>query len=218
MKKIFIIIVVIIPFLGMAQNPPNCDLLTIECCTVFDEDENLLELLASNANISEELYSYPGFILLNENGDTIAVETVNYFGIGEGGQPHYLEIVNSFELPFYGTLELYSNFYDSLHCVFPMAIEDGSTNVDEQFSQQEVVQIYPNPFVESIYIDLTQLSQATNCYIKVFQEDGKMAFSQELESDKTFVPISTLGKGNVYLIQVFDGEDRIVATEKLIKH
>jgi hypothetical protein len=217
MKSIFTIITILIPLLSFAQNPPGCDLLTIDCCTVFNEDSDSLELIVSNGNVAEEGYGYPGFILLDDNGDTIAMETVGYFAIGDGPQSHYLDIMNPFELPFTGTLELYSGFYDSLHCVFPIMIE-ATTAIEDEFLIEEIIQIYPNPFKESVYIDLSKLSQAKNCYINVLQEDGKLVFSQKIEQEKTFIPISTLGKGSIYFVQLLDGNGEIIATEKLIKY
>ncbi|MGK0389104.1 MAG: hypothetical protein ACI94Y_001840 [Maribacter sp.] len=218
MKNLFTIITIIIPLLGFAQNPPNCDSLTIDCCVVFDENTDLLELSASNSEFSTELYSYPGFILLNENGDTIAMETVNYFGIGNGPQLHYLNIMNLFELPFTGTLELYSGFYDSLHCVFPIAIEGTTAVVENEFFNEEFIQVYPNPFVELVYIDLKQLPQQNCYYIKVFNEEGKFVFNQKIVDIQSPIPISTLGKGNVYFVQVLDENEKIITTKKLIKY
>jgi len=80
-------------------------------------------LLVEVVNHSGDIFSYPGFILFDAEGDTIAKETVNFFGIGEyqisrlslfpdAGSPSE---VND------GRLELWMLFYDTLVCTFPVS-------------------------------------------------------------------------------------------------
>jgi len=69
-------------------------------------------------NNSVDLFDYPNFILLDTNGDTLAKETVNFFGIG-GDSWHVLRIMDGAVVPtepFYGTLELWTGFTTSLAC------------------------------------------------------------------------------------------------------
>lgn len=73
-------------------------------------------------NNGPELFSYPGFILINNQGDTFAMEMVNFFGIGQESI-HSLEIrpgVMEPEEVFNGVLELHTGFYDSLWCSWPI--------------------------------------------------------------------------------------------------
>ena len=60
-------------------------------------------------------FPYPGFILFNSFGDTIAVENVNLFGIGEESQ-HFLEIQDNVVVTGSMSLQLYTGFYDFLQC------------------------------------------------------------------------------------------------------
>lgn len=65
-----------------------------------------------------EIFDYPGFVLLDTDDDTVAVETVNYFGIGSESL-HLLEVrpgVHDPLINFEGTLQLYSEFYDTFEC------------------------------------------------------------------------------------------------------
>lgn len=74
-------------------------------------------------NFSSTLFDYPGFILLDNNGDTVAIETVNYFGIGGGPQLHTLSIVPGMVPPsgtFVGELQLWTGFYTAQACLFPV--------------------------------------------------------------------------------------------------
>jgi hypothetical protein len=60
---------------------------------IHPDNTNILHLEASN--LSDDIFSYPGFVLYNTVGDTIAKETVNYFGIGWNYQSHDLVLYES---------------------------------------------------------------------------------------------------------------------------
>src|SRR5512145_1261293 len=117
------LIIFMLPELSRSQNIPACDSLVIECCS-FEVSQNTVTLEASN--YSSYLFDYPGFILYNADMDTVAIETVNYYGISTG-QPHWLNIIQPFSLPFNGIFELYVLFYDSLTCTFEVTIPDTVT-------------------------------------------------------------------------------------------
>lgn len=75
-------------------------------------------------NGSSDIFSYPGFILFDANGDTVAVETVDLFGLPEESW-HMLRIPDDVEITdpeFSGTLELWTGFYDSLVCSWPVEV------------------------------------------------------------------------------------------------
>lgn len=75
-------------------------------------------LLVHVFNPTSELFDYPGFILLDANGDTLAKETVNFFGIGAESW-HLLTVQPGAvipEGPFNGTLELWELFYGTFAC------------------------------------------------------------------------------------------------------
>jgi hypothetical protein len=61
-----------------AQNP--CDLIGITDVRydAFSDTAILVQVV----NNSPEIFSYPGFILFDTEGDTLAREQVNFFGIG----------------------------------------------------------------------------------------------------------------------------------------
>ncbi len=69
-------------------------------------------------NNQNEIFDYPGFVLLDANDDTVALEMVNYFGIGQESV-HPLNVRPGVHDPsdnFEGTLHLYSGFYDTFEC------------------------------------------------------------------------------------------------------
>ncbi|MBK6622006.1 MAG: T9SS type A sorting domain-containing protein [Saprospirales bacterium] len=80
-------------------------------------------LLVHVINGSPDIFSYPGFILYNEQGDTIAKETPNFFGIGQE-QVHALTLYPDFsELTEVtdGSLELWILFFDTLVCTYDIS-------------------------------------------------------------------------------------------------
>ena len=76
-------------------------------------------------NFSTTLFDYPNFILFDASGDTLAVETVNFFGIA-GDSWHVLRIVDGAivpEVPFNGRLELWTNFTSAIACTWQNTFE-----------------------------------------------------------------------------------------------
>lgn len=76
-------------------------------------------------NNSNELFDYPGFVLLDMNGDTLAKETVNFFGIGLDNY-HTLTIQPGAVFPF-GTssyvLHLWTHFYEEQACTWQLNVD-----------------------------------------------------------------------------------------------
>lgn len=99
--------------------PTDCDSLDIMSIHwgVFSTGQ----LVVTAANASSDLFDYPGFVMLDPGGDTIAKETVNYFGIGVGPQEHILDVVDGTLIDgnaLQGQLHLWSNFYTEAECQF----------------------------------------------------------------------------------------------------
>ena len=63
----------------------------------------------------DNIFSYPGFILFNSFGDTIAIENVNYYGITEQ-TAHILQIQENAIITSDVSLQLHTGFYDYLQC------------------------------------------------------------------------------------------------------
>ncbi|HPE54860.1 MAG TPA: T9SS type A sorting domain-containing protein [Bacteroidales bacterium] len=148
MFKQLLLLLALLPITLFAQNMPACDSLLIECCD-FNLTENSMIITAENQ--SSVLFDYPGFVILDANEDTIASETVNYFGIGWGPQQHTLSIYNAPELPFSGTLKLYTWFYESLSCTFDIIIPDTTLNNTSSHNKNDI-NIYPNPCNDQLWI------------------------------------------------------------------
>ncbi len=128
------------------QNLPACDSLVIDCCSFNPPGSD--SLMITVTNFSSVLFDYPSFVLLDMNMDTIAVETVNYFGIGSNPQTHYMNLVAPLVLPFSGYLNLNTLFNSSLACTFPIIIPDTTTGLADDIPDN-TLQLYPNPLAVS---------------------------------------------------------------------
>lgn len=101
---------------------PNCtdlDLISVQWATFSD---TAINVNVSNASIG---FDYPGFILFDANGDTLAKETVELFAIGEESW-HSLRIHPDADVPsgaFTGRLELWTGFYNDLACTWEQSFD-----------------------------------------------------------------------------------------------
>ena len=125
----------------------SCDSIQISNVNYTPDSLNQISLMASNANL--DIISYPGFVLLNDIGDTVAKEIVNYFGIGFFPQQHFLQAYQPISNPFAGTIELHSWFYDSLRCVFPFILD---TTLHDLNRKSDFISIYPNPTSDILHV------------------------------------------------------------------
>ena len=158
--------------------------------------------MASNANL--DIISYPGFVLLNDIGDTMAKEVVNYFGIGYFPQPHFLQVYQPISNPFAGTIELHSMFYDSLICIFPFILD---TTLYSSNKQLESISVYPNPTNDMLFVK--GIDEEFE-YV-VFDLGGK----QLLSGVGNPISISNLKKGSYYI--TITSKNKIYS-EQIIKH
>ncbi len=106
-----------LPLQVISQSP--CDLFYIDDIRYHPFNDSFL--LVQAVNQSNDIFSYPGFILYHPNGDTLAVEAVNFFGIGGTHVAQLRILSNTGNEVDDGVLELWTGFYDSLACIFPVS-------------------------------------------------------------------------------------------------
>jgi hypothetical protein len=98
-----------------AQNV--CDELNLVSIGYSPFTDTVIVVSVENNNATE-IFDYPGFVLIHTNGDTVAREGVNYFGIG-AQSVHTLQVSLGAHNPienFNGVLQLYSGFYNDFEC------------------------------------------------------------------------------------------------------
>lgn len=103
----------------------DCDSIFLGDIRYFPTDANFIEVQAYVNSF--DCVSYPSFLLKDENGDTLAVEEVNFFCLSFGDfGTHRLAVHPDANIPigpFDGTLELFSGFGGSLVCSWDMSLE-----------------------------------------------------------------------------------------------
>ena len=115
MKYFWFALCVSFPFTISAQT--SCDSLDFVSIQYSPFTGTVLIVEVENNN-QNEIFGYPGFVLLDANDDTLAVEAVDYFGIGQESV-HRLNVKPVVHDPlqnFDGTLELHTGFYNQLVC------------------------------------------------------------------------------------------------------
>jgi len=196
-----------------SQNPSVCDSVSVNCCSFNSNLQNSISLEVSNS--SSNIFSYPGFILFNEELDTIAIETVNYYGIGLYPQSHILEKVAPMNLPFYGSVELHSGFYSNYECTFPIIIEDSiQTGIPNQ--SLDDISVYPNPADDILYIDLKNAFMENTHLVFITDISGKIKFQKSTSSSKFSIRSSEIGNPGMYFVKIYDTNSNVIALEKLI--
>lgn len=180
----------------------SCDSIELTNVDYTPDSLNQISLMASNGNL--DIISYPGFVLLNDIGDTMAKEVVNYFGIGHFPQQHFLQVYQPILNPFAGTIELHSMFYDSLICIFPFILD---TTLYSLNKQMEFISVYPNPTSDILFVK--GIDEKFE-YV-VLDIGGK----QLLSGVGNPIAISSLKRGSYYITVSFDNK---VYSELIIKH
>ena len=168
MSRIVFSLVVIMSFSlnnRMYTQPFTCDSILITNIDYTPDSLNRISLMAANVNM--DIISYPGFIILNHLGDTMAKEMVNYFGIGFFPQQHFLEVYQPITNPFSGTIELHSWFYDSLRCVFPFTLDTTLSKMNDILNEMS---LYPNPTKDLVFIS----GGLTNVDFKIYDSFGRL--------------------------------------------
>jgi hypothetical protein len=92
---------------------------------------------------------YPGFILLNSVGDTIANENFNtalnvYTLMANTTETRFLEVLQNFSLPFSGFLHLVDGWFagnSTAECIYPFNISIGTTAINEVAKSRNVIKI-----------------------------------------------------------------------------
>ncbi len=92
---------------------------------------------------------YPGFILLNSVGDTIANENFNtalnvYTLMANFTETRFLEVVQNFSLPFSGTIHLMDSWFAGnpvTACIYPFNISIGTTDINEIVKSRTIIKI-----------------------------------------------------------------------------
>lgn len=124
-------------FFEVTAGGSACDSLNILSIQWHPFTDTSIVVHVSNMNLNT-LFNYPNFILFDANGDTLAIETTDFFGISIDNW-HILPLVPGAvipQTPFLGTLELWTDFTSELACSW--------TPLFDLCPQAPCVTFYPN--------------------------------------------------------------------------
>ncbi|MEL6657335.1 MAG: hypothetical protein AAFP77_00100 [Bacteroidota bacterium] len=201
-----------------AQRNYECDQLAIAFHGIVATDNgDQLFFEVSNASYTGTLFNYPGFLLIDEKGDTIAQEETTYYGIGTNFQTHLLNIESAFSLPFKGRLELWGSFYQHSYCSFPMEIEDADF-VERSEVEEEPLKIATNYAGDQLVVDLggVYYEEELTYQIEVVDEYGTLGYSAKLESTVVAIPVSKIAGTGGYVVSILDEAGEVILSSDVV--
>lgn len=78
------------------------------------------------------------------------------------------------------------------------------------------LKVYPNPTNDVVIINNGDYSTMTNYTLKVVNDLGQEIFNSIVNAQEFQIPISTFGAEGLYYIQIFDGNNTLLDTRKLV--
>ena len=136
--------------MSMGQTPPNeCDSVVVSFNQIdTTTTPNLIYIEVQVFGYGPSV-GYPGFILLNSVGDTIANENFNtalnvYTLMANTTETRFLEVLQNFSLPFSGFLHLVDGWFagnSTTECIYPFNISIGTTAINEIAKSRNVIKI-----------------------------------------------------------------------------
>jgi uncharacterized protein (DUF779 family) len=211
----------------------NCENMSVPGIHVNPFNMNELTLHSFNENDSE-IFDYPGWRLYDESGILIAEEQVQFFGI-VGNSIHSLNLIEPLDYSvqsFYGTLELWTGFYDVLECsydleIFPWRVDESTdepygcvpigislqgfseegTSIEVSITDENASSVFEETYIMEAgsfggYLGATCLDQEQCYYLSIISEDGIDNMQYSILSETE----------DVYFFYVFDeiGEGEIL--------
>ena len=180
------------------ENEEDC--LNLEILSINQINPDQFSVTIENNSVNN-IFSYPGFILFNEFGDTIAIENVQYYGIA-AQSVHVLDIQESVEITTILNLELHTWFYDYLTCQWTDLMISENCELQPQSGECEAAfEIY-------YYNQNTNQCEMTlwgGCFgvvpfwsLEDCQDACQTVLIPELESDREIVKITDVLGRNIF--------------------
>jgi hypothetical protein len=112
-----------------------------------------------------------------------------------------------------------SNIYSDGYCKTTVTVMDtlmisSTTGINSISPDFGTVKIYPNPSNSLLNIAVSKPSN--NYTLKIFNSSSSLVYSEVLNTSSTQISLSSLGSAGLYIIQIYDTQNNILDTRKLI--
>jgi hypothetical protein len=112
-------------------------------------------------------------------------------------------------------LSLYQNGYcQKTITVMDTLVISSTTGINSISPDFGTVKIYPNPSNNLLNIAVSKPSN--NYTLKIFNSSSSLVYSEVLNTSSTQINLSSLGSTGLYIIQIYDTQNNILDTRKLI--
>jgi Cdc6-like AAA superfamily ATPase len=78
------------------------------------------------------------------------------------------------------------------------------------------LKVYPNPANDVVIINNGDYSTMTNYTIKIVNDLGQEIFNSIVNTQEFQIPVSAFGAEGLYYIQIFDDNNTLLETKKLV--
>jgi len=113
------------------------------------------------------------------------------------------------------TQEEITNLYYADTTCQSLVINTGTLSYNPP-TYNNTVTIYPNPAKDHITIDCGKITNVVGWNIKITNSLGQEVFNQPMNTQQYVVPLNTWGGTGVYFVKIYDAQDNVLNTKKII--
>lgn len=83
-------------------------------------------------------------------------------------------------------------------------------------NQQHFIQMYPNPTATDLLIDFGNQEKLKGYVLIVYDASGKQVYKDDIQNQKSIVKLSSLGGKGIYLVNILDENNKVLAVKQII--
>ena len=185
MKKLLLFL--FLPVLCMSQIPELCDSIEISL-NQYNIIDDIIEINVNTEYSSSYSFPYSGFMVTNNEGDTVAAESIasanNVYGIsGNMSETRSLEVIGEFVPPFNGTIHLVSYFFagnPAIMCSWPFSYTSGFTYIPDDEFEQKMIDLELDDLLDNYVLtsNINGITYLDLSYLPITDLTGIEDFSQ----------------------------------------
>jgi hypothetical protein len=83
-------------------------------------------------------------------------------------------------------------------------------------NQQHLIQMYPNPTASDLLIDFGNQEKLKGYSLIISDISGKQVYKEDIQNHKSIVKLSSLGGKGVYVVNILDGNSKVLVVKQII--